>query len=79
MKKHVLFFFFLTTNLFGFSQCHEIFITVSGTGSGVQNDPAGLDSAMLIAVPGDVLKLDTGTYVLNNSLQLKDSITICFI
>ena len=77
MKKQILLLFFLSLIINdGLSQCNVIYVTNSGTGDGSLNNPASLDSALSLAVSGDVLKLDTGIYSLDNSLQLKDSITI---
>ena len=77
MKKcaALIFFYALLMN-YGLSQCNVIYVTPSGTGAGLINDPANLDSALILAVSGDVLKLDTGLYELKNPLELKDSITI---
>ena len=69
MKKYafLICFFALVTN-YCLAQCKVIYVTPSGTGAGLINDPANLDSALILAVSGDVLRLDAGLYELKNPL-----------
>ena len=77
MKKcaSLIFFLILIVNS-GFSQCNVIYVATNGIGTGTANNPSDLKTAIQNSVPNDILKLDTGTYILDSVFILKDSITI---
>jgi hypothetical protein len=70
MKKLLLFMFSLGTTLFISAQCNIIYVTPTGTAfsSGTQADPMDVVTAFTVAGDGDVIRLSTGVYNLNNPL-----------
>lgn len=68
--------FFIFSVSDSFSQCDDIYVTTYGSGLGTKASPASLSFAMSIAVPGSIIRLDTGLYIIDNPLNLIDSITI---
>jgi hypothetical protein len=45
-----------------------IYVTTTGSGSGAQNDPAQLISAISSAASGDIIRIGMGTYTLNQAI-----------
>jgi len=61
------------------SNCGIIYVSPTGTigiGTGTQSTPTTLQNALDSSVAGDILRLATGTYNLDSSIYLKDSITL---
>jgi hypothetical protein len=61
----------LTFNL-SFAQCNIIHVTTTGTatGLGTQSDPVNLVTAFLNATSGDIIRIASGNYSINNALNI---------
>jgi len=55
-----------------FSQCDVVYATISGlpAGTGEMNDPMDLETAISTANAGDIIRLGTGIYDIDNSLTI---------
>ncbi len=75
MKKIIVQIFFCAFCLPVFAQS-SLYVTATGTGIGTKASPASLSNALLIATPGTVIKMATGTYTINNPLNLINGVTL---
>ena len=79
MKKNILLYlslFFLALN-FGYAQqCDVIYVSTLGVGAGTIADPTDLNTAISIANAGDVIRMDSGTYVFSNPINIASGITV---
>ncbi len=77
IKTHLILLIVLFSFLKGIGQsCDVTYVSSVGTGSGAMNAPTDLLTAISGANIGDVLRLDTGNYVLSNPVNLVSGITI---
>jgi gliding motility-associated-like protein len=68
--------FFLVFN-FGYTQqCNVIYVSTVGLGVGSVSDPTDLTTAISVANTGDVIRMDSGTYVFSNPINIPSGITI---
>ena len=74
MKIAVILLMFLSIAFQGAAQCNVIYVTTTGSGTGdSQTDPSSIENAFGVALPGDLIRLGTGNYVLTNPLVLASS------
>lgn len=64
------------SSLVSYGQCNIIYASNDGTGTGEITDPADLTSALAAATAGDIIRLDTGLYLLDNAIDLIADVTI---
>lgn len=57
-------------------QCDVIYVSTVGLGVGSITDPTDLSTAMSIANTGDVIRMDSGTYVFSSPINIASGITI---
>ena len=78
MKKYLFLFITVLLSISSqgiFAQCHVIYVSPVGTGTGTKLTPSSLSNAIAIAQPKDVIKMATGTYNIDAALMIADSIT----
>ncbi|MBN4072459.1 T9SS type A sorting domain-containing protein [Crocinitomix catalasitica] len=66
----------LLTSFQAYGQCNIIYASNDGTGTGGPSDPTDIVSAFATATSGDIIRLDTGLYILDNPLNLIGGVTI---
>ncbi len=74
--KRLLPLFFLSFSMnWSNAQCNVIHVTTTGssTGIGSQTDPVNLATAFLTAAPGDIIRIASGNYSINNALNIPAS------
>ncbi len=74
MKKHLI--STLIFALFAFqsiSQCNIMYVTPSGIGTGSKTNPMSIENAFQLADSGDVIRLSSGTYEIENALTILNS------
>ena len=67
---------FSASNVASAQNCDIIYVSTTGTGSGTMASPSSIQNAFTAAVPGTVIRLATGTYNIDNPIQLIDSIIV---
>lgn len=76
IKKQIALLFFLLFSTIVNSQCNTIYVTPTGSGIGSKLSPTNLSNALIIASPGDHLKLSTGLFFTNTILSIPNNIII---
>ena len=78
MKKVLLFLVSVIYLSLGFiaQDCNFIYVSTVGTGAGTMSDPTDLTTALAGANMGDIIRLDSGTYVFSAPLNVVSGITL---
>lgn len=76
IKKQIALLFFLLFSTIVNSQCNTIYVTPTSSGIGSKLSPTNLSNALIIASPGDHLKLSTGLFFTNTILSIPNNIII---
>lgn len=77
MKLLITLSLFVSLLFNSFSQnCDVVYVTSTGSGVGTMNDPSSLANALAIASSGDVIRIATGAYYIDNSLNLVNGVTL---
>ena len=68
--------FTLFASITSFGQCNISYASNDGTGTGDIDDPTDIVSAFASATSGDIIRLDTGLYLLTDPIDLIDNVTL---